>query len=239
MFRNRKKTLRIILGIALLMCIGLVHAQSGEEILKKATLYYSKNESFSYKSQYKLYESYTAKSARETYDGLIVKSKDKLYLRVKDVEMVSFSDMGIKVNPLNKTIFLSKEAQHHLNPLNISQYLKDFNVVIKENKPAYYVCELSSKSPISMYMIEKIIFHIDKKDYHITKQILYTVNDINVADSNGKMKKIRPRIEIAFTPENLEKNKEEMLFRKENYIEDKSGKLTVSSRYKGYTLIKS
>lgn len=229
---------RIIVLVVLFLFSKEIQAQTGVEVLKKVSSHYS-GEYFSYKSQYKLYESYTIKTAKETYSGTIIKNKDNLYVRIKDIEMVTFSNLGIKVDPTSKTIALNKKDQLvFLNPLDTDKYLKDFNVKIIENKADYYLCELTTKSAISMYMVDKILFYVDKKDHHIKKQIIYTVNDIYVNDK-GKSKKIRPRIEIEFTPSTSDKKQEDLLFKKENYIKEQAGQITPASRYKGYKLIQS
>ena len=174
---------------------------------------------------------------QEDIEMLNKSDADWIHVDVMDGVFVPNISFGFPVIAAVKN-FAKKPLDVHLMIVEPDKYLKDFNVKIIENKTDYYVCELTTKSAISMYMVDKILFYVDKKDHHIKKQIIYTVNDIYVNDK-GKSKKIRPRIEIEFTPSTSDKKQEDLLFKKENYIKEQAGQITPASRYKGYKLIQS
>ena len=100
----------------------------------------------------------------------------------------------------------------------------------------FFICELTPIGKISQTMLQKVIIHIKKADYSMTKQVLFLSESMQSEDVNGKVVYSIPRIEIVFNPRKKNEVADNLLVTKENYFTEKSNKIILSKRLARYQL---
>lgn len=213
---------------------------SADDIIKKASLAYQKNNSFSYNSQYVMYADYVTNKILEKYQGYIIKKNNSSYIRIKETEIITLPPYGIRIDNVNKVIAMIQSDQTTLqNPLVVDHYLKEFNSKLISDKGEFFVCEIIPVNNIKVNPFQKIVFQIHKTNFHIEKQILYLFNQIESKDSKGRLISNKPRIEISFSTRSRNEKNESKLFRLESYISTKGNEIKPAHNYFGYTIYKS
>lgn len=230
---------KIIFCLTQLFCCCILLAQTGTEVLKKASERYEKEDYMTFNTQYTLFLDYTTKNPHEQYKGMVLKKGKTSYFKIKDTEFVSFNDYGLKINHEKKAALIEKGRQQiEQSPLSIDSYLKGFKIVMKESSPDYYICELTPDK-ISQLMIAKIILYIKKSDYSINKQQFYFLEKMESEDKTGKVVQTTPRLEVVFSPRTKNAKGDDMLLKKENYFTLKNNQPVLAKRLSKYQLYQS
>ncbi len=213
---------------------------NANDIIKKVSLAYQKSNYFSYNSQYVMYADYNTNKILEKYKGYIIKKNNSSYIKIKETEIITLPPYGMRIDNVNKVIAMIQSDETTLqNPLVVDHYLKEFNTKLISSKGEFFVCEITPKKDNIVNPFYKIIFQIRKTNFHIIKQILYLVNQIDSKDSKGRNISIKPRIEISFSPRIRNDKNESKLFRNESYISIKGNEIKPAHNYLGYTIYKS
>ncbi|MGH2665720.1 hypothetical protein [Flavobacterium sp.] len=210
------------------------------DVLKKASNSYNKKEYVSFSTRYILYLDYTTKKAYEQYNGVVLKKNGINYFKIKDTEFVSFKDCSLKINHEEKALIFQKSAgAAQESPMSISNYLKGFDVKFLNSDKDYFVCELKPAGKFSQIMLRKVIVHIKKADYSISKQIIYFIEKMETKNAKGKVIGTIPRLEITYSPRAKNDKTDNLLIKKENYFIEKDKKIILSKRIATYKLFNS
>lgn len=203
--------------------------ESVEQIINKASQTFNAKEYFTYNINYKLFSDYTSKKATDAYDGFLLKKDNVYYYKIKNTEFIGFREYSVKVSNDEKAILIGKKGKDDF-PLNLNTYLKAFKSKLIKSDNATWICELVPDK-VSQIMFSKIIMAINKKDYSVSKQVLYFLNT-SPEDSNAQ------RLEITFTPRNKDLPKDNALVDQSKYFIKSGSTIKVAPRLKEYQLYK-
>lgn len=237
---NKKKI--IIISLFVLSIFSSLYSQekvTANELLKKVSSFYSKNQNLSFNTQYNLYLDYTTKNVYEQYRGMILKKNNVNYFKIKNTEFIAFKDYGLKISHEEKALIIEKSANTMQNsPLMLYDYEKDFKSKIIESNQSFYVCELVPAAKVSQIMLSKVLIYIKKSDYTISKQVLYFIEKMESEDEKKRIKESIPRLEIVFTPRIKNEVKDNLLIKRDNYFTEKGNNIVISKRFSKYQIIK-
>lgn len=209
------------------------------QVLKKTAQYYNTQKYYTYTMKYVLYLDYKSKTPYSTYSGIFVNKNNAIYFKIKDTEFVTFDNIGIKINHLQKAlVFQDNKKDLESSPLDVSKYLKGFNAKL-ETTSEYYICELKPAGKISQIMASKILIYINKKDFSIAKQSLFFVEKMESKNNKGVIVKTIPRLETFFAKRTKNEESDNKLTSKSNYFTEKGGKVIMSKKLDAYQIIKS
>ena len=229
-----------IIAFSLLPCNLIAQKYTNaKELLEAVSKNYNKKAKFSFFTNVAVYKNYNDKTPKEKYECLIIKNPDGVYCKIKGMELLSFNDCSLKISSEEKMILYSDgKQQESMIPTDISliAFLKDFKWTLKST-PTQYICEFVPKT-ITQIMCSKVIFHINKSDLLITKQITYLTETID--DSNPKKPvKIIPMIQVSYKKRVSSVISDQLLTNKRNYIIKNGDKVILAKKYSNFQLIKS
>ena len=202
--------------------------EDANSIVKEVSKQYNATKNYSYTMSYNFFESYTSNKVFESFNGLLIKNDKTIYFKLKDTEFLTFEDVSIKINNDEKALLMGKNIKSD-SPLNLDDYLKVFNSKIVKSDASSWTIELLTKMT-SQIMFNKIVFVVSKKNYVITKQILYFLNP----SDEDKMSK--PRLEIVFNPIKRDVRKEEALLSKSSYFISRDKDIKLAKKYNDYKI---
>lgn len=208
-----------------------------KEILTKVENTYNSNNELSLNLDYKLYNSYSSKIVSESYKGLVVKNNKNTYLKIYNTEFLQTSTRSIKVNHDQKMMLVFNKSQmdSNMNPMNLSNLLKNYKTQNLIDKGDYWICSLQTGKYTQM-MYGKIEIYVHKKTYQVEKQVFYILEKAAYKDSKGNEKFDFPRLEISFKKAVLNESVKKEIFSLNNYIQISNGKIIPSKKYSNYTI---
>ncbi len=228
--------MRFYLFIASLLVYSFSWSQqvpSSKVLFKKSAEYYDKTQQYAFSINYKLFDDSSSKVI-ESYDGEIVKNYQQLYYKIKDFEIVNFSDFGVKVSQSEKIVLVYKQnfKQNFLSPLNLEKYMNGFISKVTSNGN-YWVCTLTPAKG-SQVMANSIIVYINKENYTISKQEIFMLSQFQ---SNNSNKKKPQRMVVTFNKRLFNKSADVLKTTKSNYFTGVGKQMRLSKRYTGFKLI--
>ncbi|WP_421498005.1 hypothetical protein V8245_04825 [Flavobacterium columnare] len=236
------KLKNFILHLAfLLLCNNLVAQEykNAKELLEEVSKNYNKKAKFSFFTNMAIYKNYNDKTPKEKYDGVVIKSADGVYCKIKGMELLSFNDCSLKISNDEKMILYSDGSQQDSmvpSDVTLAAFLKDFKWSLKSTS-TQYICEFLPKS-ITQIMCSKVIFYINKNDLNIAKQITYLTQTVD--ESNPKKPvKSTPMIMVTYKKRSSVGNSDQLLTNKKNYIIKNGNNVILTKKYSKFQLIKS
>lgn len=219
--------------LCLFVCVATAQDKNKDvvTILKRASEKLKSEAYFSYNVKYNMYKDYTSDALQESYSGLLLKSGNTYYFKIKNTEFVSFKDYAVKVSKDEKAILISREQKQQF-PMDIANYLQGFDYKFLGNSTTTYICELVPVK-VSQIMFSKVILYINKKDYSIMRQTLYFLNT-----TENKKGTAKPRLDIIFSPREKNAAKDNFLINEKSYFIRTAGDIKLASRFKAYQLFK-
>ncbi|QYS88066.1 hypothetical protein [Flavobacterium davisii] len=212
---------------------------NAKELLEEVSKNYNKKASLSLFTNVTMFKNYNDKKPKEVYEGVIVKTPNGIYFKVKGMELLSFNDCSLKISNEEKMALYSEgKMESDMLPTDVSLkvFLKDFKCNLKTT-PTQYICEFSPKN-ITQIMLSKVIFYINKSDLLITKQITYLTQTIDESDRKKPIKVV-PRIETTYKKRVSNNAVDQNLTNKKNYIIKNGNNVILSKKYSNFQLIKS
>lgn len=222
----------------LLLFFAMAQAQQKKltaiDVLNRASAQFKKVETISYDTNYILYEDFTSQNVVEKFSGIILKKNNVYYFKLKDTEFVTIGNVGLKINHKQKAIVI-EESKNDIDssPFDLEKFTKGFDSKLIESDSKVYICEFTPPK-ISQVMITKAIVHIDKSDFSIVKQIVYTANQSGFVEEKVKTKTKIPRLEITYTKRPIQAKDNELTL-SENYFTVKKGEIILNPKWNSYT----
>lgn len=216
------------------------HKMTALQIITKATETYKSNNDINYNTTYNLYLDYKSKNVYEQYKGIVLKTKDVSYFKVKNTEFVVFKKYAVKINHDQKAMIIGeKSTEFQQSPLSLINYLKGFKYRLINPNPDTFECELVPANKISQIMIGKVILSIKKTDFSLAKQTIFYVENMESKNKKGQIVQSIPRLEILFTKRSKNDKQDKLLLTQENYFTLINNNIVVSPRLTKYKLFKS
>lgn len=206
------------------------------EIIRETKKNYENLQNFEITMDYKLYSTYNSMLVTEAYSGIMIKKKETFYSKIGATEFFRDNNYFIKIDHNSKAMQYSnskhEESYKFYNMLDkYLEYFSKFELVSDKN---IWICTLSAPE-ISVVPYNKIIFHIDKTDHSIKKQVLYLLVENKYKNTKGKIETGFPRLEITTGKSNniVPANK----FNIKNYVYINKGKVLPAGQFEKYKII--
>ncbi len=200
------------------------------ELLKQSREAYNLNVGFTFKTNNKIYESYTSSNVLENTKGKYCKYGDNNYLKIHDGEIAKVDDFIIKTDGTSRLMQIEKSNNKEQQVYDLTNLVKSYTVFSFSESTNDYICSLEAEK-ISVTPYGKIIIYIDKKTKLIKKQVMFLYSTINF-----KNKEVIPRIEMIFSDFKIVNTKPKELFTN-NYFKKVNSKYHPSKTYVGYQII--
>ena len=184
------KTRKIII-VLLLALLGPISSfaqrSEAEAILNKSKAYFENFSSFKGELSYTLFRDKENPVVIGSYDGILVKRGDDIYLKIHNTEMLLKNGSMIKVNHDQKAMeFNAVEGKGvSQNPIDLKQYLQLFSEIDVKEEGSETVCVLTTPKYTQLpYGAVELIF--DSKTGALHKQVLTLVNPGAIPNENGQ-----------------------------------------------------
>ncbi|NUY82702.1 hypothetical protein HUK80_17500 [Flavobacterium sp. MAH-1] len=210
---------------------GSVKAQDARAVLRKASQVLKSKKEVSYNVQYTSFAGIDSKEIMENYRGMLLKKDGVTYYKIKQTEVVSFSDYAVKVSNDERAIQITKNGKVE-QPIDFEAYLTVFDARFGKSTPDVWVCELVPKK-VTQLPLGKAVVYINKKDYSVTRQILYIANTIEYEN-----RLVQPRLEVVLSPRKIVPA-DNKLVQKSNYFTVSGNDIRLAKRFIKYKLYKA
>jgi len=224
------------------------HAQDTSEatakkvanLLDKSQNVYTKHANYSVTTNYKSYGAHNDTEVLQEYNGYMLKQGNTNYLGISNTAFLSTGQHMLKVYGNEKVIeYLDQPDNTILNksPLQLQQLLKYYKYKDITDNGTHYICTLQT-SYITQMPYGKIVIHINKKDYTITKQILYLLTRLPyISPKTGEKKMGNPKVEITLSNFKTKLTKEDRaLLQLSTYLNINGAKVSASTAYKDFKI---
>lgn len=205
------------------------------DILKKTSEYYSSKKQFEIKMTYKIYPSASSKKANEIYTGSIIKHNSNYYSKIDNTEIINGKGFSLKIDNKEKTMqYQPYQSEHENTFTDLKNYCSYFNGFRITESGSQWICIMTTPD-ISFVPYSKLIIHINKSDYSMSKQIIYFLTPDETTDKKGNTVINYPRMEIDFLDFKLQINP--LLFNINNYLILKKDKVYTNKKYESYEIV--
>lgn len=216
---------------------------SVNSVLEKAEKVFSKTPYYSLDIAYKSFGNYTTNEVLESFSGNIVKQNRSMYLKIHNTIFVTDEEkqLSLKLFETEKVIEISNQIKEvaEKSPLQITDFIKLFKYRKVEDKGDYYLCSLST-DVVTQLPYGSVQLYITKKDFLITKQVMYFLAKYPYLDKNGEERKGTPRLEVLLS--NFKKQIPEDskgLTNVSHYIVKKGSEFIGSKTYRDFTIVQN
>ncbi len=177
-----KKTIIYLLHSMFLLGL-ILHAQaqkpSVNELLSKASNFYLKTNQYQVKMTFTMYRGITGDKKTESYTGTMEKNNEYTKNSILGTSVYRFPQAQLIVdNNQKKIVYTTLETNTIQNsPVDLSAYIKDYDKSQVLEEGNQWVCELvASQNTFSQLPYGKVLLYLSKKDYSVTKQVLFFSN---------------------------------------------------------------
>ncbi len=237
--------MRNYIRILFLLLVGLnAYSQKSadrtkiEGLIEKAQKKYASAPDFQFSAVYQLFGSYKSSTVSESYKGVFAKNKKNSYAKIHTTEFVKLNTFNIKVDNESKLMQVTKDGNGNgdLFPYQLGELLSNFNDFKISSTDLEWICTLTAPK-VTFVPYGKVILHINKKDYSLTKQTMYLLQQNQYTDSKGKKLIGYPRLEITFSKVLWNSDAYAPKFELSSYIYQSKNKYHVSKKYKSYQIV--
>lgn len=228
--------------IAIILCLTgtTLFAQNVDEIMKKYMDVTRTEAAVQSNINYALYKNEDGTKAYESYDGVQIRKQEVFYQQLQKMEYIQGKDFVVKLNADQKLMMVGYASQPILQGVDqiaSDKLLEYFNEKNIEDKTSYWEVTLSSQEP-ELSDISRIILHINKESFKLSKQILFfdTISDFAVYEEKAEPDMGIPRLEITYTNYNNTITNPKVL-EKERYFIYKDDNITAAPEFKDFEVI--
>ncbi len=187
--------------IGLFLVIGLqgwaqTQKPTAGELLLAAQEFFNQKEYVKAEMQYTLYRNSEAPITIEKYDGLFIKNKEDIYLKIQDTEILHKDSHYLKVNHSQKAMEYAEGHDMEQNPMVLERYLNLFAEQEVKDLGTVWQCTLTAPK-FTQLPYGRVIFYISKENNQLQKQIMELVAPAAILDENGKRENTQKHLEIA------------------------------------------
>lgn len=239
-----KSIVKIFCVLLILLSVSSLRGQNTTakaqivEICKKARGKYDNTKAFSFNTVYKLYSNYTTKSVTTQYNGAAAKRGNTYYAKINNTEFVKWSDLYLKIDNDLKLMQVDKTGEEatDIEIYDLTKMMANFKDFDLTSNSTSWICTLTAPK-ITFVPYSKVIIHINKADYTISKQILYLLQQTSYKDKKGKKVYSYPRVEVTFSNFQASVGPYEPKFSKGLYISTKGKKYVTANKYSTYQIV--
>lgn len=208
------------------------------DIFNKTGQKYNTTDTYQTSMKYNLYPTYASKLSSEFYNGIAIKKGNEFYSKIGETEFVNLNKYHIKIDNESKLIqySVSESKKIENNELNVADYLNKFKTFELSNNNEDWICTMTTPA-FSFIPYTKVVVYINKKDYTISKQILYLITMHSYKTKDGIVKEDYPRIEILFNEFKTKEIQYGNIFSLQNYLSISKNSITPSNKYKEYKIV--
>nr|WP_321234632.1 hypothetical protein [uncultured Psychroserpens sp.] len=243
--KNLIKNHIIFTLLALFSISAFSQSKTVTELLNEVQTKMSTNNEYSCLLNYKLYPTYDYKTTTESYKGSVIKNNENYFLKINETVFLTDANTqtSLKLNIAQKAISVAKNKSNMTqdqSPLGmLDAMVKLFkNQDVKDNG-TYWLCTLTS-DVVTQLPYGKVEIFINKKDFRVTKQVLYFLARFPYKNAEGEKATGSPKLEITISDYRTSISKEQKgLTMLSNYIEIKNDNLNTIGSYKDFKIIKN
>lgn len=187
--------------------------------LNKVNLAYSQAKAISMNIEYNLFSSYTATTAYESSKGKFIRQNTSYYSELLGITTVQNTKHKITVSQAEKSLILSNPTPSNSNPSpvaldSILKICSNIKVVdLGEGKRIYQL----SFSTLEFFDYERIDIQLGSNQL-IEKFVLYFRHAVVLDESDQRLKKEKPRLEITYSAITLNPEVDANLFSEKKYV---------------------
>jgi hypothetical protein len=213
-----------------------VYAQNVLDILHKSDQFYQTNNLYEIKMTYNVFRGFTGSKVTETYEGFVQKKYKYSKTSMLDSDIVQYDKSVLIIDNQEKLISYEKFVDgRSYTPIILEIFEKDFKKTKVTDKGSFWYCEMINSQEVTQIPYGKVVFHINKTDYQITKQVLYFNSQIPFNVQGNKIEMDYGRIEIDLS---LNGNPTIIEIPLEKYLDiNEKGEIQLQEEYLGYELV--
>lgn len=152
---------------------------SVKELLSKVANFYQKTNQYHIDMTFTMYRGIKGDKLTESYTGTMEKNDEYTKNSTLETLVYRFPQAQLIIDENQKKIIYNKLETHAMQnaPVDLSAYMKyyDTSQVLEEGNQ--WICELiASQNAFSELPYGKVLLYVNKKDYRVTKQILFFSN---------------------------------------------------------------
>jgi len=235
----KKRTLLLYLFLALMSPICAT-AQSSDalDLLSSSKTYFEQNPVFQTQLTYTLFRDKDNPVVIRSYDGILVKKQDDLYLKIHNTEFLLTKDALIKVNHDQEAIEYTAGNTEAIsqNPMAIDQYLTLFADSEVTQQGNQTVCVLTTPKYTQLpYGAIDLFFNTENGA--LNKQILTLVNPGAIPNENGEMDASLKYLAIEFKQIQIDPPNVSSYFESSKFVSGGKKTLSAATALSNYKLI--
>ena len=228
----------------MMVCMLVLFAQAGvaqgelpeiERLLSSSQSFYTQHPKFQVALQYRLYRTPEQPVEIESYNGILIKDHNNLYLRIHQTEFITAGERSLKINHEEKAMEYMRLEYSGIqnNPLDIESYLKFFAERKVLDGGKVWICQMVTPK-YTQLPYASIAFYLSKETYEIQKQVIELVSPASIKDEQGKLTGERKFLETTLR-HIIEKDQRIIDYPQMNtYITVKNGVVIPLEAYKSY-----
>lgn len=172
---KKSNTIFIILFQLLVLNIQ-AQEKTVKDVLDKASHLYLSKKEYLVDMTFTMYRGVSGNNITETYKGTMAKKGAYTKNEVLDTKIYIFPEANITIDEKQKILNYTplKTNPQQKTPIDLSVFLEYFKQNKLQDSGKEWICEMVSEANMfSQIPYGKVLIHINKSDYRITKQVLY------------------------------------------------------------------
>lgn len=232
-----KQRINIVIFLVMSTCL-YAQQMDVKSVLEKTTDYYSNIKEYQIDMTFTMYRGITGDNITESYMGSVQKTKTCTVNTVLGVEVYQFPDVKLVVDTAKKNIIYSKSgASNGSGPIEIESLLNYYDKTKLNDGGKEWICEMvSTQKTFNQLPYGKVVLYINKKNYSVSKQVLYFSSLIPFKSKSGnEMEQDYGRLTIDLKNQPGKRETKNKL--SDFIITSVDGKINVHKDYASYELI--
>ena len=189
---------------------------------------------------YAMYKNEDGTKAYESYNGIQIRQQETFYQQLDKMEYIQGKDFVVKLNKDQKIMMVGYSSEPILRGVDqvaTDKMLNYFSDKKLKDNQTHWEIELSSQEP-ELSEIARIILHIDKTTYRLSKQVLFfdIVSDFAVYEDKSEPNMGIPRLEITYSNylDTIENTK---VLEQDRYFTYQDDTISAAAEFKGFEVI--
>ncbi len=226
----------------LIICLlgNTLWAQNVDDILKQYIEVTKNQTAVQSNINYAMYKNEDGTKAYESYNGIQIRASETFYQQLDKMEYIQGEDFVVKLNKDQKLMMVGYSSEpiiKGIDQIATDKMLEYFDEKSLKDSQTYWEIELSSQEP-ELSEISKIILHIDKTTFKLSKQILFfdIVSDFAIYENESEPDMGIPRLEITYS-NYVDTIKNSNLLNQNRYFVYKDKTITPAEEFKNFEVI--
>lgn len=229
-----RSTVYMLFMILSLKLSGQVHSLKAD--LEKVVDYYQGKTTMALEMRYRLYHESTG-ALGESYSGSLYKKGRSHHIRILGSEVLQLGQVQLTVDHNNKAMLYKEIPSEALEatPFQMLNFIKYYKETASRVSGRDIIYELELEQAHLPLPYHKIVLHLNRSNYSITKQVFYLTKQVAFEGASKGSHWGLARMEVEFIPLEASSFSLPVL---EDYMRESNGiKRGVSKAYSGYKFI--